>query len=227
MLQKLRWSIIHIFCAFVLFGVAWLGFTRISDPLPPWQALVRLHPEIGVTYQVMVLVGELAFFMMLAAGVPVVLSAIKHALVAKQSDLLLLLGGATFIFFVFIVFAVLVTVMKVNGASVLGVLAGIFAILALLAVTTLLVLAVARSRVSERILRLALTPASLLVLAMCITLAAMLIEILQLLNVAPDMLASNGTVNWIIVGLLMLGSTIWAALALLQGLRLRFSLNGA
>src|SRR5438105_4714365 len=43
MAYRIRTSEVVIFCAFVLYGVAWLAVRFVRDPLPIWDSAVQLH----------------------------------------------------------------------------------------------------------------------------------------------------------------------------------------
>src|SRR5947209_15578160 len=94
MLRTQRRSMIAIFCAFVLFGLAWLFFFRMDDPLSEWMPIVRLHPEVDIIYEVILVAGVAAFLMLLVGVLPIIFSAIRQAFVAKRRDMLVLFSSA-------------------------------------------------------------------------------------------------------------------------------------
>src|SRR5690348_4083370 len=79
MYATLRRTMITIFCAFVLFGLAWLSFSRLNDPLSWWNPIVRNHPEVGTTFRIIISAGGFAFLMILVGGLPIIASATKQA----------------------------------------------------------------------------------------------------------------------------------------------------
>ena len=221
MSRTLKRSSIAFFCAFVLFGLAWLGFTRLEDPLPPWLALVHLHPEVGVTFQVLLFSGATAFLMFLVSGLPIVLSVIKQAWLERRREILLLIGGTALVIITFSIFTAFVVLGAINGATPVGILYGVCALLGLLAVVIFLVLAIVCSQPSTRAMRFALIPASILTLAMGTAFVATLIEASLLSSEAPAMFASNGVLNWVVADVVMAGAFVWASIALWGGLRTR------
>src|ERR1700693_4144432 len=108
MLRTMRRSMIAIFCAFVVFGLAWLFFARMNDPLSWWEPIVRLHPAVGIVYSVIVNAGYVAFLMILLGGLPIIFVAIKQAFTARRRDVLALFVVAALMVIVFTIVVILV-----------------------------------------------------------------------------------------------------------------------
>ncbi|MHB8645562.1 MAG: hypothetical protein ACYDAR_07225 [Thermomicrobiales bacterium] len=92
MVQRLRNSEIAIFCAFVLFGLAWLPLQGIRDPLPIWENAVRDHPEVRAAFAVTQIAGFVAFLAIAAGGAPLLARLAMHAIRDRQRDVLTLLA---------------------------------------------------------------------------------------------------------------------------------------
>lgn len=222
MYATLRRTMITIFCAFVLFGLAWLSFSRLNDPLSWWNPIVRIHPEVNTTFRVIMSAGEFAFLMILVGGLPIIASATKQAFAARQRDVLLLFGLAVLMILIFVVEVILTIswqwwhAIDPNG--------GFFAILSLIVlivVTVALSRAVARGETSLRVLRFALVPATGVTIAMGVSAMATIVETVLFFTETPQVLTSSDMVMWVIADLIMTISMGVALVALRRGLRAR------
>lgn len=220
MLRTQRRSLIMIFIAFVLFGFSWLFFQGVVDPTAQWDPIVQAHPVVEMLYRVGQTSGEIAFLMLLVAGLPIIFVAVKQALASLRRDILTLIGLSAFMTLIFIV----VTVLLITGhwAKSFDPNGGIYAIISLLfvgIVTVSLSLAIARSQLSERVLRFALWPATIVTVAMIVSLVAISIEGVLLSSYAPQIFGTGmniGAGNFVMVAAI-LGSVF----ALWRGFRAR------
>src|SRR5712692_5817324 len=220
MLRTLRRSMIIIFCAFVLFGLAWLFFFRLNDPLSWWNPIVGLHPEVDITYRVIKIAGQVAFLLLLAGGLPMIFSAIKQALASRRRDVLVLFGISAFMVILFVVVIALIQ-LGLWGFDPNG---GIFALIflaVLLVVTVSVGRAVARSEISERVLRFALFPMAGVTIAMGVGLLATFVEAWFLYIYTPQAFSGSDTANWVIADLMMIIATGMAIVALWRGMSTR------
>jgi hypothetical protein len=220
MLRTMRRSMITIFCAFVVFGLAWLFFARMNDPLSWWEPIVRLHPEVGWVYSVIVNAGYVAFLMILLGGLPIIFVAIKQAFAARRRDVLALFGVAALMVIVFTVVVILV----LTGHWGFDPNGGIFFLVFLaflLVVTVAVARAVLRSELSERVLRFALAPYIVVTAAMGVALLATFVEAWLLSMYTPEAFAGTVTPDWVIADLMMVVAMGVAGWALWRGLRAR------
>lgn len=201
MQQTMRRSIVTTFCAFMLYLVGYTAIGRITDPRPPFDAVARLHPAIGISFSIFSFSGSLALLVIVLGGLPILFIAVKRALpgglrgilrlfVIKPKQALKLLLAALFISVCFLGFLLLTEALFspaqrcVPGMCVsslplilLG-FAAIFGTVTLfvfivLAIMTSLSQAVLRSEFSETMLRFALFPIAITTLIMgCATIAA-------------------------------------------------------
>ena len=107
-MRTIRQSMLVIFCAFVFFGLGWLFFAHMNDPLSEWEPIIRLHPEIDTIYRVIVSAGYVAFLMILLLGLPIIFVAVKQAFAARSISVLTLFGIAALTGIVFTVVVILV-----------------------------------------------------------------------------------------------------------------------
>lgn len=203
----------------VLFGLPWLFFQAVIDPLSQWQPIVQAHPEVDILYRVARTTGEIAFLMMLACGLPIIFVAVKQALASLRRDILALIALSGIMTLIFTV----ATILLITGhwTQSFDPNGGIYAILSAIfvgIVTISLSVAIARSELSERVLRLALWPAAITIAAMIVALVAISIEGTLLPIYAPHIFGSGMSIEGNVV---MAAAIIWASIALWRGFRAR------
>ncbi len=88
MAHRIRSSEITIFCAFVLFCIAWLPLGLVRDPLPVWEAAAAAHPALLVALTLLGLAGLVATLAVLAGGLLLVVSALAQSIAARHRGLL-------------------------------------------------------------------------------------------------------------------------------------------
>jgi hypothetical protein len=86
MVTRLRSGIVMIFCAFMLFGVGWGLLQRLNDPMTLFQAVNKVHPELGILHSAVFIVGCLAFVAFLVGGLPIFFIAFKRAIKIRKRD---------------------------------------------------------------------------------------------------------------------------------------------
>lgn len=90
MAHRIRTSEITIFCAFVLFCIAWLPLGLVRDPLPVWQAATVGHPAQLVALTILGLAYLVAAAAILVGGLPLLISALAQSINARRWRLLAL-----------------------------------------------------------------------------------------------------------------------------------------
>jgi len=218
MLRTQRRSLIMIFIAFVLFGFSWLFFQGVVDPTSQWNPIVQAHPVVEMLYRVGQTSGEIAFLMLLAAGLPIIFVAVKQALASLRRDILTLIGLSAFMTLIFIV----ITALLITGhwAKSFDPNGGIYAIISLLfvgIVTVSLSLAIARSQLSERVLHFALWPATIVTVAMIVSLVAISIEGMLLSSYAPQIFGIDMNIG--VGDFVMVAAILGSVFALWRGFR--------
>lgn len=221
MLPTVRRSMVAVFWAFVLFLFAYIALGRTADPVAPFEAVGRLHPEVAITYAIFTHSGEIALLAVLLGGLPILFMAVKRAFAGgpfsvlklfliKPKQALLLLGAALLISICFLGFLLatqyifgLPPCTSTNGCVVgqpplllaLGVAAIIggltLLVFVILAITASLSLAVLRSEFGTGMLRFALVPIGLLALTMTTATVASAIWTICLWVDAPQFAASG------------------------------------
>lgn len=226
MAQRLRNSEIAIFCAFVLFSMAWLPLQQIRDPLPIWDNAARLHPEIRVTFVISQIAGLVAFLAVIVGGLPILGIVLARAIRTRRRDVLIALAVPLIAIALLTVYALLAsaawtqrqrptpnapfTLLTVLLQLGLIVLIG----LAVVASTAAIAVAIARGEPDARELRFAFIPAAITTAAMGAgALATFVLAALTAME-APE-LGALGTVP---VTLMMAAATALATTALRRGI---------
>jgi MFS family permease len=223
--QRLRNSEIAVFCAFVLFALAWLPLQGIRDPLPIWENAVRPHPEIRAAFTVVQIAGFVAFLAIVAGGLPYLALVAMRALRARRRDVLLLLALPFLSMALLVGYCVLASPVWIQRqatapnapftplAVALQLCLVVIVGFAIAGSTIAIAVAVARGEPDERIVRYAYIPAIVTACAMASGfVGALILSMLTLVEAPP--LRSFGDVPVI---LLMGGAAALAGLALRRG----------
>ena len=90
MAHRIRSSEITIFCAFVLFCIAWLPLSLVRNPIPVWEAAATVHPELLIALSLLGLAALVAPLAILVGGLPLLVSALTQSIAARRWRLLAL-----------------------------------------------------------------------------------------------------------------------------------------
>jgi hypothetical protein len=221
MLPTIRRSMVATFGAFVLFLFAYAALGHTADPVAPFDAVGRIHPEVALTYTLVAYGGEIALLALVLGGIPILFVALKQAVPGglrsvvklffiKPKQALLLLGAALVITVCCLGFLLLMQYIfgppactASNGCVagqplvllILGfavIIGGItLGVFVVLAISTSLSLAVLRSEFGTGMLRFALVPIGIIALAMATTTIAAVIWTIRLWIDAPQFAASS------------------------------------
>lgn len=225
MAHRIRSSEIVVFCAFVVFCLAWGPMQQMRDPLSVWESTVQIHPEIRTALDVVNSAGLVALLAVLAGGIPILIGTIRAAASARRWDVLLLFTIPFVMVAIVVGYALLAsgtwTQRVAPGSQDITPLAAAlqlgFVGLCLLTVI-LSVGAVARvvsqSDVSDRVLRFALVPATVVTVALVGALAAVAALAALTISEAPQ-LGSPPTMG--IVLALALAAVVLALAGLKRG----------
>lgn len=177
MAHRIRSSEVVVFCAFVVFCLAWGPMQQMRDPLPLWESTVHAHPEIRTALDVVNVAGLVALLAILAGGVPILYSSLRSAAGARHWGVLLLYLVPFLLLALLIVYALLVSstwtqrvapgsqdVTPLAAALQLGFVA--LFLLAIAGSVAAVARAVMRSDLSDRVLRFALLPATVAAVAL-------------------------------------------------------------
>lgn len=198
MTSRLRSSMIAVFCAFALFVLGYLSFSRLTDPCPPFQAVAQAHLEVALAWNALQGAAALAGLAVLAGGLPILGAALLDALRGGRREILALLAlpvaGA-------VVCAILLAVAQavappippgqqvrpVTGAfAVLGLLFFAAAFVTFVGGIACVAVAISRSTLGARVLRFAVWPATAAEIAMATSLVATVSWAALLWRAAPQ-----------------------------------------
>ena len=231
MQQTVRRSIVTTFCAFMLYFVGYTAIGRITDPRPPFDAVARLHPAIGISFSIFSYTGSLALLVIVLGGLPILFVAVKRALpgglrgvvrlfIIRPKLALKLLGAALLIAACFLSSLLAIEAIFsppqpctpgicITSQPLILIILGFAAILGvvalfvfvILAITTSLSQTVLRSEFSRAMLRFALFPITLTTLIMGCATIAATFWAVSLWIVAPQFAASSDGLGG--------GQTVW------------------
>lgn len=227
MARRIRASEMVIFCAFVLFGGAWLAVQQVRDPLADWLQAVRLHPEIRTAFMAAQIAGLVAILAVIVGGLPIICAVLRQAIKAGNRRILYpllvpALAAIVLTGYVAIARGSWATRQRPGTDAPLTPLAAVlqlgFVALVLLTITAsvaAVAVVVTRSEPDERIVRFALVPATVATAAMGATLVAVL-ALGLLIHRSEPVLFPTGWLAFVL--LLMAVATGIAAFALQRGL---------
>lgn len=183
MAHRIRSSEIAIFCAFVLFCVAWVALRFIRDPLPTWEweTATAAHPALRTSLTILDLASLVATLAILVGGLPLLVTAITQAIVARRVRLLALFAvpllAATALAVVVLADIPWSSVSQSGDLHMLQpiIVQFILVILPLVAVggsAAAIATAIGHSEVNARLLRFALLPAGVATAALALGLLA-------------------------------------------------------
>jgi hypothetical protein len=229
MTYRIRSSEIVIFCAFVIYGVAWFAVRFVRDPIFLWESVVQVHPEIRMAYIAMDGAGVIALLAIIVGGVPILYVVLRNAFREQRWNILGLLALPILAIAVLIVYGALASMAwaqrVTNGtpdASLtplalvlqLGLLVLVVATIGVSVAAT--ALAVSRSHFSTRLLRFSLILATMVTFGIVVGLLATIILIVLILMEAPE-LASTSVM--LVILIFMFVAAILASNALNRGIR--------
>ncbi|MGZ3622312.1 MAG: hypothetical protein ACXWPG_04380 [Ktedonobacteraceae bacterium] len=230
-LPTIQRSMVATFGAFVLFLFAYAAFGRIVDPVAPFDAVSRIHPEVALTYTLVAYGGKIALLALVLGELPILLIALKQAIsggprsviklfLIKPRQALFLLGAAVVITVGSLGFLLATQYIfgstpctATNGCIAgqppllfmldLAVIIGsiTLGVFVVLAISTSLSLVVLRSEFGTGMLRFALVPIGIIALAMATTTVAASIWTIRLWVDAPQFAASGSGLGD--------GQTVW------------------
>lgn len=216
MLETTRRSMLLTFWAFMLFLIASSALGKITDPRAPFDAVARVHQDVGLPFTLWGYCLDIALLAVLCGGVPVLFTAIRRAFAVKpirvlalfklRPKLLLRLLGGAFLFTVLFVGYLISTEMLFSPASsqqamstplllALNVLGGTAALTLLAFVVVVIVAAlsaaVARGEFGTKLLNLALLAMILSACAMGVAAVVTTIWVIRLWLDAPQFAMSG------------------------------------
>ncbi|MCL6631956.1 MAG: hypothetical protein K6T63_04915 [Alicyclobacillus herbarius] len=221
MVNRLRSSIIAIFCAFMLYGVGWSLLQRINDPVATFHSASELHPELTVLHQAIFIVGSVAFLAFLMGGVPLFFIAVKRAFTARKPDVLMpfWMSVACLILFVLATAALAMWHPQTHTYAVLMAYLILTALLLLVgSIAVSLVLARANFQLSD--LKLVFVPETVIVFGMVVSVVLSTTLLILITVYAPQLFYTQDvSTPMFITGLVFMAlGTIFASMGLRRGI---------
>lgn len=223
--DRVRLSAITVFCAYIAFVLAGMGFQKISE-YEDFTAAAKAHALIGVSFSVIVIGSAVALLAVLAAGLPLAFASLRYALSARRIDVLLLFGVPVVAFGALIGYGAAIAHLTVARGEThhitslqVATATGFISVLILGAIASAagVSLAVKRSQIGENLLYFTRIPAAVTTLAMAAMCVATIIwglslrsDVPQLFNGDDGLVATNTAVNWVIIVAVMTIATVVA-----------------
>lgn len=237
MFLTLRRSLLTLFCAYIGFIVAGIGFQKLTE-YSDFTEAAQANPLMGLAFNLVVIGAVVALLAILVGGLPIAFAVIRSSLSRKRYGSLILLAGPIIAFVIFLGTTLLLEAAARPNAEPIaqlvahrGIFLGVF-IVASIASPAAVCFAVIRSEIPEKLLRFALLPFMLATLSMLLMLIATVIWGLSLHNSVPALFNSNegmfGTStsgSWIKIVIMMAIATVVAAVAALRGWSARSALR--
>ncbi|MHB8599802.1 MAG: hypothetical protein ACYDER_23725 [Ktedonobacteraceae bacterium] len=229
MAHTLRVSAIAVFCAFLLFALAYIALQQIVDPRALFNAVASSHPDLQVSFSTIVVSAEIAFLAVVAGGLIILCVALAKAIKAGRRDVLARFGSAILLVILFVAASLIFQGFLNGNAGFSGIYILIF-LAVLIAATVLIAQGILRTEFSVKLLRFMIIPMAITGLAMGVSCIAALTWLLRLWADAPQFATSQsmgpglagglgGSTGFAINVVVMALTTMLAIAALVRGLR--------
>ena len=229
MMNRLRRSEFAVFCAYIAFVVAGLGFAKIVE-YDDFHDVTSAYPPIGFAFTVLVVGAYAGLAAVIIGGLPLAFSAARRALATRHWGTLALLGVPVLAFVVFAGYTeVIVQIAEpdvhagsgvASGTDRLGISLAVVFVLCAVASTAAVTRAIGRSEIAPRLYHFARIPAALATMAMLVVTASLVVWGLSLRADAPSLftgddglLETSTAANWLVIVVIMAvatGLALWA-----------------
>jgi hypothetical protein len=217
---RLRRSEIIVFCSFIAFVVAGLGFQKMTEDADK-AGLMQAHLAIGASFYAVSVGAVIALLAVVAGTLPIATVILRQALAAGRRDILALLAVPPVLFVAIVAWGAYVAHSSdtIHSALVRG-LIGFFIVAAAVSAGAVS-LAAARSELNEVVFRLAQWPARVATAAMGLSFIGVVVWGVSLHSSAPSFFTLNGGTmtsyayfTWLRVVVVMALATVIALAAL-------------
>ena len=238
-MNKLRMTMVIVFCAYIGYVVAGLIFGKMIE-YDDFQEVIEHNAQVGLSYTLLYAGAWVSLGAVLLAGLPIAYAAARQAIATHHRRRLWLFAVPPVSFVIWLGYTLLIT--NVTNRTFAqspwvwvdrGLFAGLFLLAAIAsawAVSRLVLL----SEIDTRFFRFARVPAVITTLAMTLTLVSILFWGIATRAAAPDLfiepngiLDSDTTFSWVLVLVMMAIAVLVAAFALLRGLTSRQGASAA
>jgi hypothetical protein len=220
MLNRIRSGIVMVFCAFVLYGVGWSLLQRLNDPIPNFQVIDKIHPEFGILYNAIFIVGFISFLAILIGGFPIFFISIKRAFRNGKQDVLSPFWVALSCLLLFALFTAILVIWHPH-AHIYAILIGYLIISALLLVvgTVAVSLVVAKTEFQLSELKFVYISEIIILFSMVVSVVLSTILIVRITAQASQLfITQDVSSSMFITGIVFMSlGTIFATLGLKRG----------
>lgn len=216
-LDRVRSSTIMVFCAYIAFVLAGMGFQKMSE-YDDFTDAAKAHALIGVSFNVILYSSAVALLAVLAGGLPLAFAALRFALSERRVDIPLLFAVPVVAFGALVGYGAIVQTLTGGEKLHLGFL-GLIGVLTLGAIASAAAvsLAVKRSQIVGSLLNFTRIPAIVAALAMLAMCLATIVwgfglrsDVPQLFNGNDGLVATNTAMNWLGIVMVMSIATMVA-----------------
>ena len=223
--NPLRQSALTVFCAWIAFVLAGMGYQKMTESADMMHA-ANTYPLVGLAYNTIVAAAAIALLAVLAGGLPVAWAVIRNAARTGRRDVLALFAVPPVMFVLWLSYVEILlhtsfkpgtslpfTPLKtLHAYSVFG-LFGVAAVLSTWAVAA----AIVRSPVNPRLFRFARVPAIVTTAAMAVMLLSSVVwgislraEQAGLFNGNGGLMRSSTAFSWTVQVVVMAAATVTA-----------------
>jgi hypothetical protein len=191
--RRLRRAEIAVFCAFIAFVVAGIGFQKLTEDADK-AGLMQAHAAIGLGYYAVIVGAVVALLAVVAGALPIAAIIARRAFSGGRRDLLALLVVPPLLFVAIVVWGAidLHSSRTIDSASIRGLIG--FFMLATIASAAAVSLAVVRTDLNDVVLGLARWPSIIATVAMGLSLVGVVVWGAGLHSAAPSSFALDGGV---------------------------------
>ncbi len=226
-MNRLRAAAITVFCAYIAFVVAGLGFQKMTEGVDK-AGVMQTYPTIGGSFYLIEAGSVVSLLAVLAGGLPMAFAALRQALAAKRWGVVALLFVPVPCFAILVAYVVLVKTDTLPKSDLAIQLVTLFIALAIIS-TASVAIAIARSNLSAQVIGFVRWPAIITALAMAVMCVATVVWGVSLRADAPQWFSLDGggdlysyrIFTWLRVVIIMAIATLIAIIAAVRGFSTR------
>ncbi|AFM41476.1 hypothetical protein Desaci_2534 [Desulfosporosinus acidiphilus SJ4] len=220
MINRVRSGIVMIFCSFMLYGIGWSLLQRLNDPIPNFQVINTIHPEFGVIYKAIFIVGFISFLAFLIGGLPILYISVKRAYREGKQNVLSPFWAALSCLLLFVILTTILVIWHPQG-HIYTILIGYLLLSALFLVvgTVAVSFVIARTEFKLPELKLVYIPEIVILFGMVVSVMLSTILIARITTNAPQLfITQDVSSTMFITGIILMSlSTIFAVIGLKRG----------
>jgi len=219
MINRVRSGIVMIFCSFMLYGIGWSLLQRLNDPIPDFQVINTIHPELGIIHNAIFIVGFISFLAFLIGGLPIFIISVKRAYRERKQNVLIVFWAAISCLLLFTILTIILVICP--QAHIYAILIGYLLLSALLLVlgTVAVSFVIARTEFKLSELKFVYIPEIIISFGMVVSVVLSTILIVRIIADAPQLFITQDVGSTIfITGIILMSlGTIFAVIGLKHG----------